>query len=80
MTHKQLVYSLPHFIHEVAKKDSSPYPAETLHSMVMSFQDALQAQGKEFWFLKDPDFRLVKNTLDNQIKELSSKGKVTAKK
>ena len=48
MTHKQLVYSLPHFIHEVAKKDSSPYPAETLHSMVMSFQDALQAQGKEF--------------------------------
>ncbi len=48
--------------------------------MLMSLQGSLQACGKEYKFLEDPDFQPVKNTLDNRMKELSQKGVVTAKK
>ena len=76
----QLNYVLPRFIHEVAKKDSQFYPAETLYTIVMSLQGYLQARGKEYCFLEDKTFAPVTNTLDNCMKELSQQGIVSAKR
>ena len=80
MTPDQLNCTVPRFIHEVAKKDRTPYPAETLYSMVMCLQAHCHSHGFEYKFLDSSLFAPIRNTLDNRMKELSSKGIVTAKK
>ncbi len=80
MNVQELNYALPHFIHEVAKKDSQFYPTETLYTIVMSLQGCLQAHGQECHFLEDKCFACIKNMLDNQMKELSQQGIVSTKK
>ncbi len=72
-------YSVPHFIHEVAKKDSTLYPSETLCTMVMSLQEHLPSKGKKLCFLEDECFTSKRNMLNNHMKELSSVGCVAQK-
>ena len=58
MADGDLVFSLIQFIHEVQKKDGTPYPAETLYSMIINLQVYLATIGKELKFLEDNVSRL----------------------
>ena len=69
-----LCYGISRFIHEVRKVDGSCYPSETLYELVMALQGYLGTKGKEVKFCDDPQFRVIRNNLDNRMKELASQG------
>ncbi len=69
-----LIYSLICFVHEVHKVDGLNYHSEIVYSLVIMIQTFLATKGKEFKFLKDPHFKVVKNSLDNHMKSLAKEG------
>ncbi len=66
-----MIYALIHFVHEVCKVNGSNYPSETLYSMIIMLQGFLATRGKEFYFLEDQCFKVIRNCLDNHMKLLA---------
>ena len=69
-----LNHSVSRFIHEVRKVDGTCYPSETLYEIIMALQGFLATKGKEVKFCEDINYRVIRNNLDNRMKELVSLG------
>lgn len=66
---------IPLFIHEVRKRDGNNYRAKTLMEYVLTLQSAfVLMKGRGMSFLKDKEFRPIKNALDNRMMALQALG------
>lgn len=74
MTTDELCYALSRFVLEVRKESGEEYPSETLYELIICIQLYLSSHGIEVKLLQDAGFISLKNTLDNRMKDLSSKG------
>ncbi len=70
----ELSEALSYFIMEIHKQSGEEYPRETLYKIVMSIQHFMSMNGRDLKLLKHPGLIQMRNTLDNQMKELSKKG------
>ena len=62
------------FILEVRKKTGVDYPSQTLYEIVICIQQYLKMFGRDLKLLEDTHIPAIRHTLDNRMKELSSKG------
>ena len=70
LTKENFCHALCKFIPEVTKKkDASDYPGKTLYEMVVALQKHINQKGIPWKLLDDPEFLMVKNVLDNVMKE-----------
>ena len=69
-----VAYCLRCLICEVKKSNGSDYPGRTLYHMVLMLQFALEKEGISWKLLSDPEFKGVRNTLDNIMKERCRRG------
>ena len=76
MSVSDLNFALLRFIMEICKKDGSNYPAETLCEIVICLQLFLAMKGRCIKVLDKGEFSQIRNTLDNQMKELTKTGYV----
>ena len=73
MSVDEMVFALPRFIMEVCKKSGDNYPAETLYEIVVCLQLFLATKGRTIKILDECDFSIVRNTLDNCMKEFTKR-------
>ena len=64
-----LCEALCKFIPEVRKKDGGEYPGKTLYEMIVCIQKFLNEKNIPWKLIDDKEFILVKNVLDNVMKE-----------
>ncbi len=69
-----LSYGMVHFLSEVLKVNSEEFPAKTLYEITVCIQMYMESQGVHYKLLDDPDFKNMKFTLDNLMKEATSSG------
>ena len=69
-----LCYSLSRFITEVKKLDNTDFPGKTLREIVIMVQMHLHQNGVYWKLLDDPEFRTLRNILDNVMKVRHSQG------
>jgi integrase len=74
MTKDELCFCLTRFVLEAKKQNGQEYPAETLYEIIISIQLYMSLNGREIKFLNDPEFVVLKNTLDSKMKDLTSQG------
>ena len=74
MPKESIVKVLCFFIHEVRDKSGNCYNRDTLYDLITMINCYFKQKGKDFSFYDDSDFFVLKNTLDNRMKELSSEG------
>ncbi len=59
------------FLSEVRRADGQEYPGPSLYNIVVMLQLHFERQGKTWKLLDDPQFRCIRNTLDNLMKKRS---------
>ena len=59
------------FLSEVRRADGKEYPGPSLYNILMILQLHFERQGKTWKLLDDPQFRCIRNTLDNLMKQCS---------
>ena len=70
LTKETLEYALCRFVLEVTKlKSGDDYPGKTLYEMVVAIQKFVNMKGKNWKLVDDPDFRELRNVLDNVMKD-----------
>ena len=69
ITGASLHYALCHFITEIKKLDGTEYPGKTLYDIVICLQFHLECLGFAFKLIHGDQFRDVKYTLDNTVKQ-----------
>ena len=74
MTNEDLVFALPRFIMEVHKKSGENYLAETLYDIIIYLKLFLAMKGRNVKILDEHHFYVIRNTLDNRMKELTRLG------
>ena len=74
MTKDEINFAISRFIQEIRKQDGSEYPGKSLRELVLSIQMHLEKLDIKYQFLDDPDFKQIRNTLDNVMKEMASRG------
>ena len=65
---------LCYFIHEVRDKNGKCYNRDTLYDLITMINAFFKENGKIYCFFDDPEFFVLKNTLDNRMKDLSAEG------
>ncbi len=76
-----LSYTLCRFITEIRRVNGDGYPPKTLYDVVIMIQLHLESHGKYWELLDEKEFKNVRYTLDNVMKERVQKGiGVTVKK
>ena len=74
ITAASLSYALCRFITEIKKVDGSEYPGKTLCDIVICLQFHLECMGFAFKLINRDEFREVKYTLDNTMKQRVAAG------
>lgn len=74
MTKDELNFCISRFICEIRKQDGEEYPPKNVYEIVICLQLYLCTQGQNYKFLDDDDFCQLRNTLDNIMKDKTSKG------
>ena len=74
LTKEQLNRALCRFITEVRKVDGLEYPSRTLYDIIICVQFWLETQGLSWRFLVDEEFKELKFTLDNVMKDRVAHG------
>ena len=70
----ELAYSLSRFLREVKRLDGKEYPPNTLRELIVMIQMFLHERGMFWKLLDDSEFRLMRNVLDNTMKERTAQG------
>ena len=73
-TQGDLCYSLSRFIREVKKLDGSDYPPNTVRDLVLMIQIYLHENSIYWKLLDNPEFVMLRNVLDNAMKERHGQG------
>ena len=69
-----LSFGLCRFLTEVKKLDGSEFPPKTLYDMLMCVQFFLETVGFSWRLISDDEFKEVKFTLDNVMKQRTAQG------
>ncbi len=69
-----LALALKYFVWEAQKQDATPYPSDTVYSLVVGLQAHLRANGNKVNLFKDDLFDPVQTSLDAVMKERAAKG------
>ena len=67
-------FALPQFIMELHKKNGDNYPSEMVYEIIICLQLFLNMHGQHFKLLDEEDCMIIRNTLDNHMKELAELG------
>ena len=65
---------LCYFVHEVRDRNGKPYNRDTLYDLITMVNAFFKENGKMYCFFDDPEFFVLKNTVDNKMKDLSAEG------
>ena len=67
-----MCFAMSHFIREIKRMDGKDYPPNTLHEIVIMIQMYLYKNGVFWCLLDNPEFVVLRNVLDNTMKERQS--------
>ena len=74
LTVGNLCFAMTRFITEVRKLDGSTFPGKTVYDLVVCVQMHLERHGFTWKLIDDPEFKDLKFTLDNVMKQRVSDG------
>ena len=74
ITQENFIFAMCRFITEVKKVSGEDFPAKTLYDIVICVQFHLETLGLSWHLLNDDQFKEVKFTLDNLMKERTEMG------
>ena len=63
-----------YFLHEVCDKSGKTYNRDTLYDLMCMVNAFFKENGKMYAFFDDAEFFILKNCLDNRMKDLSAQG------
>ena len=77
----EMIFWLSRFVLEVRKKDSEPYPPNSLYQIVCGLQRFLKDHGRaDIKIFENPAFHDFRATIDGEMKRLNGTGKYAKKK
>ena len=71
---QDLCFALTRFITEVRKVDGTMFPGKTLYEIIVCVQMHLETMGFNYKLIDDPEFSVLKFTLDNVMKARVASG------
>ena len=76
LSKSEVVSILCLFIMEVKNSSGDDYNRDTLYDLIVMVQSFFKENGLPYKFFNDDEFFLLRNTLDNRMKDLSKMGKI----